>query len=100
MEYVYSALLINKLGAELTGDRIKKVIEAAGGKVDDIKTRALLAALEGVNIEEVVKQAALPVATQQVSEVKTESKEDKKKSVEDEKKAEENAAVGLGALFG
>ena len=100
MEYVYSALLIHKLGAELSGDRVKKVIEAAGGKADDIKARALLAALDGVNIDEVIKQAAIPVATQQTTEVKAEAREDKKKSAEEEKKAEESAAGGLGALFG
>ena len=100
MEYVYSALLIHKLGVELTGDRVKKVIEAAGGKSDDIKSRALLAALDGVNIDEIIKQAAIPMATQQTTEVKIEAKEDKKKSQEEEKKAEEAASAGLGALFG
>lgn len=100
MEYVYSALLIHKLGAELTQDKVKKVIEAAGGKADDVKARALIAALDGVNIEEIIKQAAIPVASAQPAEVKTEAKEDKKKSVEEEKKAEESAAAGLGALFG
>mgnify|MGYP001579917449 CR=1 FL=1 len=98
MEYVYSALLIHKLGSELTTDRVKKVVEAAGGHADDMKARALLAALDGVNIDEVIKQAAIPVAAP-VAETKTEKKEEKK-SVEDEKKAEEAAAAGLGALFG
>lgn len=101
MEYVYSALLIHKLGSQLTEDRVKKVLEAAGGKPDDIKARALLAALDGVNIDEVIKQAAIPVASvQAVAETKAESKDEKKKNVEDEKKAEEAAAAGLGALFG
>ena len=100
MEYIYSALLLHKLGTELTQDKVKKVIEAAGGKADDIKARALLAALDGVNIEEVIKQAAIPVATAQPTEAKAEAKEDKKKSAEDEKKAEEAANAGLGMLFG
>jgi len=99
MEYIYSALLIHKLGTELSNDRVKKVIEAAGGKSDDIKVRALLSALDGVNIEEVVKQAAMPVAVQ-ATEVKTEAKQDKKKSEEEEKKSEEAATAGLGSLFG
>lgn len=100
MEYIYSALLIHKLGAELTQERVKKVIETAGGKADDIKARALMAALEGVNIDEVIKQAAIPVASAAPAEAKTEAKDDKKKSVEDEKKAEESASAGLGMLFG
>ncbi|MEK6936736.1 MAG: 50S ribosomal protein L12 [Nanoarchaeota archaeon] len=99
MEYVYSALLIHKLGAELTADRVKKVIESAGGHSDEMKAKALLAALDGVNIDEVVKQAAMPVAAP-VTEAKAETKKDEKKSAEEEKKAEEAAAAGLGALFG
>ena len=100
MEYIYSALLIHKLGTEVTQDRVKKVIEVAGGKADDIKARALMAALDGVNIDEVIKQAAIPVAPAAPAEAKTEAKEDKKKSAEEEKKAEEAASAGLGALFG
>lgn len=99
MEYIYSALLIHKLGAELTTDKVKRVIEAAGGHSDDMKARALLAALDGVNIEEVIKQAALPVAAP-VQEAKAETKKEEKKSAEDEKKAEEAASAGLASLFG
>ena len=99
MEYIYSALLLHKLGTGVTQEHVMKVIQAAGGKADDIKTRALLAALDGVNIEEVIKQAAIPVAAAP-TEAKAEAKEDKKKSAEDEKKAEEAASAGLGALFG
>lgn len=99
MEYIYSALLIHKLGAELTTDRVKKVLEAAGGHADDMKTKALMAALDGVNIDEVIKQAAVPVAAP-AAEPKTEAKKEEKKSAEDEKKAEEAAAQGLAGLFG
>ncbi len=99
MEYVYSALLIHKLGAELTTDRVKKVVDAAGGHADEMKARALLAALDGVNIDEVIKQAAIPVAAP-AAETKAEAKKEEKKSAEDEKKAEEAAAAGLGSLFG
>jgi len=99
MEYVYSALLIHKLGHEVNNSKVKEVIEAAGGKADDMKVRALLSALEGVNIDEVIKQAAIPVAAAQPTEEKKESKSEKA-SEEDEKKAEEAASAGLGALFG
>ena len=99
MEYVYSALLIHKLGHEVNSNKVKGVIEAAGGKADDMKIRALLSALDGVNIDEVIKQAAIPVAVAQPSEEKKESKKEKT-SEEDEKKAEEAASAGLGALFG
>jgi large subunit ribosomal protein L12 len=59
---------------------------------DDAKVKALVASLEGQNIDELIKQAAVAVAAP--AEVK---KEEKKV---DEEKKEETAAAGLSQLFG
>ncbi len=100
MEYVYAAVLLHKAEKEINEASIKKVLEAVGIKVDDAKVKALVAALEGVNIEEAIKTAAVaPVAAVPVASAPaadTPKKEEKK----EEKKAESNAAAGLGALFG
>ena len=97
MEYIYSAMLIHSLGHKVEGNAVKKVIEAAGGKADDSKIRALVTALESVDIEKAIKEAALPVAAPAAAnEAKVEKKEEKK----EEKKNEEAAAAGLGSLFG
>jgi large subunit ribosomal protein L12 len=102
MEYVYSALLLHKAGKEVTADALKAVLTAAGVAVDEARVKALVAALEGVNIEEAISKAAIVAAPAAPAAggsepVAEEKKEEKKK---DDKKAEASAAAGLGALFG
>ena len=64
MEYVYAAMLLHKAGHKVDEGSVKKVLEAAGVKVDEARIKALVAALEGVNIDEAIKTAAFaaPVA--------------------------------------
>ena len=102
MEYIYAALLVHKAGNKVDEANVKKVLEAAGVKVDEARVKALVASLEGVNIEEAIKKAAVaPAAAAPAPEAKAEGKkEEKKKAPEEEKKAEEAAAAGLSALFG
>ncbi len=100
MEYVYAALLIHKAGGTVNEATVKKVLEAAGAKPDDARLKALVAALQGVNIDEAIKKAAVaPVAVAPVAAAPAKAEESKKKP-EDEKKTEEAAAAGLSALFG
>ncbi len=104
MEYVYAAMLLHKAGKEINEDNIKKVLAGADVKVDEARVKALVTALQGVNIEEAIKKAAVaPVAAvaapAPAQEAKGEEKKEEK-SKEEEKKSEEAAAAGLGALFG
>ncbi|MFP4112570.1 MAG: 50S ribosomal protein P1 [Candidatus Woesearchaeota archaeon] len=104
MEYVYAAMLLHKAGKDVTEDNVKKVLEAAGIEVDSAKVKALVAALEGVDIEEAIKNAsvavaAAPAAGAAPSEAPAEKAEEKKEEKKEEAK-EEEAAAGLGALFG
>ena len=99
MEYVYAAMLLHKAGKDINEDNVKKVVEAAGVQVQEARVKALVTALEGVNIEEAVKKSAVaPVAAAAPAAAPAEEKKEEKK--EDDKKAEESAAAGLGALFG
>ena len=104
MEYIYAAMLLHKAGQKIDEASVKKVLEAAHVKVDDARAKALVAALEGVNIDEAIEKAAVAqvaVAAPAAShEHKAEAKVDEKKKVAEEKKSEEAAAAGLGALFG
>lgn len=104
MEYIYAAMLLHKAGKEISEAAVKSVLTAAGVSVDAARVKALVAALEGVNIEEAIKKASIaaPVAMAAApAESKAEEKkEDKKKHEEDQKKADDSAAAGLGALFG
>ncbi len=103
MEYIYAAMLIHKAGGKVDEATVKKVLEATGIKVNDARVKALIASLEGVNIDEAIKKAASPVAAApaEVAPASGEAKkEDKAKKAVEEKKSDEQAAAGLGALFG
>ena len=102
MEYVYSAMVLHAAKKPVTEEGITNVLKAAGVKADPARVKALVAALEGVNIDEAIATAvAAPVAAAPAAgpaEKKEEKKEEKKK---DEKGvSEEEAAAGLSALFG
>ncbi|HIH31074.1 TPA: 50S ribosomal protein P1 [Candidatus Woesearchaeota archaeon] len=99
MEYVYAAMLLHKAGHKVDESSVKKVLDAAGVKADDGRVKALVAALEGVNIDEAIKNAAVQtVAAAPVhAEHKPEAKKEEKK---DDKQSEEQSAAGLSALFG
>jgi large subunit ribosomal protein L12 len=94
MEYVYSALLLHSAKQPVNEGNIKKVLQSVGVTPDEGKVKALIASLEGVNIDEAIQQAAVAVAAPAAKEEKAEEKE------EDEGKKAEEAAEGLSALFG
>lgn len=100
MEYVYAAMLLHKAGHKVDETSVKKVLVAAGVNADDGRVRALIAALDGVNIDDAIKNAAVmtaSVAAPVHAEHKTESKKEEKK---EDKQSEEQSAAGLSALFG
>jgi large subunit ribosomal protein L12 len=102
MEYVYAALLLHKLKQNITEDGVKNVVKAAGVAPDDVRVKALVAALSEVNIDEALKAAPIAVAAAPAAggaapaggAAKAEAEEKK-----DEKK-EEEALEGLSSLFG
>ena len=104
MEYVYAALLLHKAGKKVDEGALGKVLDAAGVKADVAMSKAVVASLDGVDIDKAIKDAAV----QQVAVAapaagaaaggKHEAKPEVKK--EDEKKSAEEAAAGLSALFG
>jgi large subunit ribosomal protein L12 len=101
MEYVYSALVLHAARKKVDEAGLSNILKAAGANVDEARVKALIAALEGVNIDEAIKGSAIPaVATPAAAAApaKVEEKKEEKK-VEEEKK-EEEALAGLGALFG
>jgi large subunit ribosomal protein L12 len=99
MEYIYAALLIHKAGNTIDETNVTKVLTAAGVKVDEARVRALVAALDGMNIEEAIRNAAAAPAastTPAGGAAPAAAKKEEKK----EEKNEEAAAEGLGSLFG
>ncbi len=106
MEYVYAALLLHAAGKEITEENLKAVLEAAGvSPPDEARIKALVAALEGVNIDEVIEKAAMPVAAPvavaaaPAAEAPAEEAQEEEEE-EEEEASEEEALAGLGALFG
>ena len=109
MEYVYAALLLHKLKQNITEDSVKNVVKAAGVTPDDVRVKALVAALGEVNIEEALKAAPVAAAAAAAApaagggaqaaaaggEAPAKEEEEKK-----EEKKEEEALEGLSSLFG
>ena len=58
MEYIYSAMLLHSAGKDISEEAITQILTAAGVEVDNTRVKALSASLEGVNIEEAIKNAA------------------------------------------
>jgi large subunit ribosomal protein L12 len=101
LEYVYTALLLHSAKQEINEGNIKKVLEASGIKADDAKIKALVSALEGVNIDEVIKQTAVPVAAVAApATIEKKVEGEKKEKPEDTEKKSEEAVAGLASLFG
>ena len=97
MQEVYSALILHESGQPITEENVKKVLSSVGSNVDESKIKALVASLQGINIDEALKEA-VSFAAQPATSAPVEKKEEK--SEEEEAKAAESASAGLSSLFG
>ena len=100
MEYVYAALLLHKAGKPVDEAGVTTVLKAAGVAVNEARVKALVAALEGVNIDEAISKAAFaaaPAAAAGAPAAALAPLEDEGKKKEEE---EASGMEGLGALFG
>jgi len=104
MEYVYSALLLHAAGKEISEENIVRVLQAAGIEPDITRVKALVSALEEIDIDEAISTAvAMPAAAPAPAAeapAEEEKKEEKKEEEKKEEPSEEEAVAGLGALFG
>lgn len=111
MEYVYAALILNEANVEINEHNVTNVLEAAGVSVEESRVKALIAALEDVNIDEAVANAAAApaaagaaggaaVADQAAGEPEEpiEEKSDVPDTTDDDD--DEASGEGLGELFG
>jgi|YelNatPaOPRAMG01_1025707.scaffolds.fasta_scaffold48935_3 large subunit ribosomal protein L12 len=109
MEYIYASLLLHSAGKEISEESIKKVLEAAGIAVDEIRVKMIVAALKEVNIGDVIRQAttlapavpAQPTAAASTAPTQTGAKPSEEKKEEEKKEvSEEEISEGISALFG
>lgn len=59
MEYVYATLMLNETGEEINETNLTATLEAAGASITESRVKALVASLEGVNIDDVARQAGI-----------------------------------------
>jgi large subunit ribosomal protein L12 len=95
MEYIYAALLLHKLGKEVSEANIKSVVVAAGSHADDSKIKSLVASLKDVDIASELANASLVAATPAGG-----SPAEAKHEEAPKEEKHEAAAEGLSALFG
>ncbi|GAA0658114.1 50S ribosomal protein P1 [Salarchaeum japonicum] len=112
MEYVYAALILNESGEEINEDNLTSVLDAAGVDVEESRVKALVAALEDVDIEEAIETAAAAPAAGGASaggsaegsadedDSEEEAEEAEAEEDEGEEEEEEASGEGLGDLFG
>ncbi|BBL61883.1 MAG: 50S ribosomal protein P1 [Methanobrevibacter arboriphilus] len=102
MEYIYAAMILHSADKDINEENVKSIIEAAGIEADDARVKALIAALEDVDIEEAIATTAMAAAPAAATEAAPAAEEEAEEEEEEEEEeaAEEEAAAGLGALFG
>ncbi len=102
MEYVYSALLLHSAKKEINEQNVNAILKAAGANADAGRVKALVAALDGADIGAAIKNAtAMPVAVAAAPAGGAPAAAAKAEEKPEEKGvSEEEAAAGLGALFG
>jgi large subunit ribosomal protein L12 len=113
MEYIYAALLLHDSGKEVTEEGMTAIMKAAGVEAEIGRVKALISALNDVDIDEAMAQAQpayapaapampaqAPAAAPAPEAGEAEKKEKKEKTAEEEEKAEETGMEGLSSLFG
>jgi len=115
MEYVYAALILNESDAEINEKNLTNVLDAAGVDVEESRVKALVAALEDVDIDEAVEDAAaVPAATgggggggaaapateEPADEGGEEEEAEADEGGDDDDEEDGDAGEGLGELFG
>lgn len=98
MEYIYAALLLHKLGKEVTEDAVKSVVAATGATVDNDKVKSLVASLKDVDISSELANASLVSAAPASGSAPAAAEKKEEEAPKEEKK--EAAADGLASLFG
>ncbi|GAB3037954.1 50S ribosomal protein P1 [Natronobiforma cellulositropha] len=110
MEYVYAALILNETDEEINEENITGVLEAAGVDVEESRVKALVAALEDVDIDEAVAEAAAVPAAAGAAGAGAAADDDGEEVEEtsdvpdttddDDDDDDEASGEGLGQLFG
>jgi len=99
LEYIYAVWLLHEAKKEINADNIKKVLTSVGIEPNDAMINAVLASLQGVDLNK-IKEESLSFAPAQPTPQQTEQKKEEKQENKAEEKKEEQALEGLSSLFG
>ncbi|WP_135603825.1 50S ribosomal protein P1 [Methanococcoides sp. NM1] len=101
MEYIYAALLLHNAEKDITEEAVTAVLTAAGVDVNDARAKALVAALEDVDIADAMATAAVAApAAASAAPAAAEAAAEEAPAEEEKAEEEESGMAGLGALFG
>ena len=100
MEYVYAAMLLHSAGKEINEKNVKAVLKGAGVDSDDGRVKALIASLDGIDIEEAMSTAVAAPAAAPVAGGAGATEAAEEAPAEEEEEEEESGFEGLGSLFG
>ena len=98
---VYAAMLLHSAGKEINEKNVKAVLKGAGADVDDGRIKALIASLDGIDIDEAMSTAvAAPVAAAPAAGGSGAGEAAVEEAPAEEEEEEEAGFEGLGSLFG
>ncbi len=97
MEYVYAAMLLHSAKKEINQSALEAILKSVSVSYDEARVKALVASIKNINIDDAIAKAAVSQVAVASSAIAPEAKAEPEV---DTKKAEEDAAAGLGALFG
>ncbi|UTF54717.1 50S ribosomal protein P1 [Natronosalvus rutilus] len=104
MEYIYAALILHEADREISEESVTDVLEAAGVDVEESRVKALVAALEDVDVAEAVAEAAVGAPASAAATAETEEPEEEADEEPEEEEPEDEdedvSGEGLGELFG
>jgi len=101
MEYVYAAMLLHSAGKEINEKNVKAVLKGAGVDADGGRVKALIASLDGIDIEEAMSTAvAAPAAAAPAAGGSSGATDAVEEAPAEEEEEEEAGFEGLGSLFG
>lgn len=99
MQYIHVALALHSAGKEINLANIQKMLKSVGADVDDGQIKALVAVLDGVDIDEAVKSA--PVGRAVATPAAPAADSGASPSTDKEEETEESGDdMGLDSLFG
>lgn len=99
MEYLYAAMILNRLEKEIDSDSISEVLRAADVEVDVERVELLVQSLNQLDIDEAMATPFVPVqlVEEVVEEQETIAEEEKEDPDEEE---EDEVLTGFDLLFG